>query len=192
MVTTLRSAPVLGVGAERLPGRLLLGRPPLRVRGAAPPVQAVHVDDLVATLALVVLADHPGTFNVASDGWLDHETARALLDAPPVPALSPAVVDRLLRFTWQLGIGDVPPGVLPYLLHPWVIANDRLRSLGWVPRHGTEDAIVDGLHSLGRSQSTRSLVALGAGGLAGAGVTAWLLRRRWRRGASRPSPATPT
>ncbi|HEY6317279.1 MAG TPA: NAD-dependent epimerase/dehydratase family protein, partial [Acidimicrobiia bacterium] len=30
VVTTLRSAPVLGLGAERLPARLLLGRPPLR------------------------------------------------------------------------------------------------------------------------------------------------------------------
>ncbi len=49
-VTTLRSAPVLGAGAERLPSRLLLGRPPLRVRGAGPPVQVVHVDDLVAAL----------------------------------------------------------------------------------------------------------------------------------------------
>ena len=191
VVTTLRSAPVLGLGAERLPGRLLLGRPPIRVQGAAPPVQAVHIDDLVAALALVVLTDHPGTFNVASDGWLDHDTAHALLDAPPVPALSPAVVDRILRFTWQLGLGDVPPGVLPYLLHPWVIANDRLRTLGWAPLHGTEEAIVDGLHSLGQPPSTRPLLALGAGGLAGAGVTAWLLRRRWQRGASRSSPATP-
>ena len=45
-VTTLRSAPVVGPGAERLPARILLGRPPLRVRGAAMPVQVVHVDDL--------------------------------------------------------------------------------------------------------------------------------------------------
>ena len=36
IVTTLRTAPVLGPGAERLGSRLLLGRPPLRVRGAAP------------------------------------------------------------------------------------------------------------------------------------------------------------
>ena len=50
-VTTLRSAPVVGPGAERLPARILLGRPPLRVRGAAMPVQVVHVDDLATALA---------------------------------------------------------------------------------------------------------------------------------------------
>ena len=191
VVTTLRSAPVLGLGAERLPARLLLGRPPLRVRGASPPVQAVHVDDLVAALALVVLEDHPGTFNVACDGWLDPAAVRALVAPPRVPAVSREVAERLLRLTWQLGIGDVPPGVLPYLEHPWVIANDELRALGWAPRHGNEEAIVDGLASLRRPTSGRVVLALAAGGVAGAAITAWRLRRARRGGrrATRPTPA---
>lgn len=191
VVTTLRAAPVLGPGAERLPSRILLGRPPLRVRDATPPVQAVHVDDLVAALALVVLADHPGTFNVASDGWLDYDQARRLLEPSRVPALPAGLLERLLRVTWETGLGDVPPGVVPYLVHPWVIANDRLRDLGWAPRHDNEEAIVDGLDSLGPPLSRVRWVALAGGAAAGAAVTAWLLRRRWRRGArraSRPSP----
>ena len=88
IVTTLRTAPVVGPGAGRLGSRLLLGRPPLRVRGAAPPVQATHVDDLVSALALVVLDDHPGTFNVASDGWLDE------IEARPHGSLDPACASR--------------------------------------------------------------------------------------------------
>jgi UDP-glucose 4-epimerase len=189
-VTTLRSAPVLGPGAERLPSRLLLGRPPLRVRGANPPVQAVHVDDLVAALALVVLGDHPGTFNVASDGWLEPAEVQALVGRWGMPPLPRQLLERALRLTWRVGIGDVPPGVLPYLMHPWVIANDRLRNLGWAPRHGNDAAIVDGLDSLGPARSRRPLAVLAAGALAGAGVTAWLLGRRVRRGAmpaTRPS-----
>ena len=75
-VTTLRSAPVVGPGAERLPARILLGRPPLRVRGAAMPVQVVHVDDLAAALALAATRDLPGVYNVAADGWLDADAAR--------------------------------------------------------------------------------------------------------------------
>ena len=77
-VTTLRSAPVVGPGAERLPARILLGRPPLRVRGAAAPVQVVHVDDLVSALALAATRDLPGAYNVAADGWLDADAAREL------------------------------------------------------------------------------------------------------------------
>src|SRR5204863_468462 len=86
-VTTLRSAPVVGPGAERLPARIILGRPALRVRGAAPPVQVVHVDDLAAALVLAATSELPGAFNVAADGWLTADHARALLPKPLAPAL---------------------------------------------------------------------------------------------------------
>src|SRR5207248_2812039 len=102
-ITTLRSAPVVGPGAERLPARILLGRPPLRVRGAAAPVQVVHVDDLAAALALVATQDLPGVYNVAADGWLDAGTARTLLPRTSVPPLPQEVLERVLRRSWTLG-----------------------------------------------------------------------------------------
>ena len=145
VVTTLRTAPVLGPGAERLPSRLVLGRPRLRVRGAPPPVQAVHVDDLVAALELVVRTDHPGTYNVAADGWLDADVARAVIGRPLSPALPAEVLTRVLRATWWMGVGEIPPGIVPYLAHPWVVANDRLRALGWEPAHTNEAALVAGV-----------------------------------------------
>jgi nucleoside-diphosphate-sugar epimerase len=183
VVTTLRTAPVLGPGAERLPSRLLLGRPPWRVQGARPPVQATHLDDLVAALALVVLEDHPGTFNVASDGWIDGDRARALLPRPVMPPMPSELVERVLGLSWRAGLGDVPPGVVPYLMHPWVVTNERLRAIGWEPRHTNEEAITDGIASLGPPPSrarTIALVVLGAVVLAliGRGV------RRRRRVAS--------
>ena len=181
VVTVLRTAPVLGPGAERLPSRLLLGRPRLRVRGATPPVQAAHVDDLVTAIALVTLADHPGTFNVASDGWIDHEDADALMrpsHMPPVPA---ELLERVLARTWSTGLGEVPPGVVPYLVHPWVIANTKLRSKGWRPTHSNQEAINDGLASLPRPP-TRERALLVAGGIAlGAALTLAVTRRRRRR-----------
>lgn len=163
IVTTLRTAPVLGPGAERLGARLLLGRPPLRVRGAAPAVQATHVDDLVRALALVVLDDHPGTFNVASDGWLDEPDARALTGHSMIPALPAQLLERILARTWESGLGEVPPGVVPYLEHPVVIANDRLVELGWRPQHTNEEAIVEGLDAVPAPALSRRLgIALGA------------------------------
>jgi len=191
VVTTLRTAPVLGPGAERLPSRLLLGRPPLWVRGAAPPVQAVHVDDLVAAVALVVLEDHTGTFNVASDGWLDPKASGRVLPPRAWPALPAELVERVLGYTWRAGLGDVPPGVVPYLVHPWVVANDRLRALGWAPRHSNEQAIADGLAALGPPPSrARMWVVVGAGlvGALLAGLIARAVVRRVRgaRRATRP------
>jgi nucleoside-diphosphate-sugar epimerase len=177
-VTTLRSAPVVGPGAERLPARILLGRPPLRVRGAAVPVQVVHVDDLVQALALVSTRDLPGTFNVAADGWLDPDEARELLPRPAAPALPAEVLERWLRRTWELGLGDVPPGVVPYLEHPWVISNERLRAHGWAPAHSNADAIAEAITAL-PPRDPRPAIA--AGGLLLAAGTAVALRRRRRR-----------
>jgi UDP-glucose 4-epimerase len=193
VVTTLRSAPVLGPGAERLPSRLLLGRPPLRVKGATPPVQAVHVDDLVGALAVVVLGDHPGTFNVASDGWLDRHAAAGILPSRAWPPLPAELVRRALSAAWDAGLGDVPPGVVPYLVHPWVVSNERLRALGWSPRHSNEQAVVDGLAALGPPPSRLRAWSMIAAGLVGAfvaGFTTRALVKRVRgvRSARRPTP----
>ena len=85
-ITTLRSAPVVGPGAERLPARSSsVGRRCASV--ARPmPVQVVHVDDLASALALVATRDLPGVFNVAADGWLDAAEARDLIPPGNVPA----------------------------------------------------------------------------------------------------------
>ena len=180
-VTVLRSAPVLGPGADRLPSRLLLGRPRLRVRGSAPPVQATHVDDLVRALVLVALDDHPGTFNVASDGWLDADVAADLLRAPMLPPLNAELLERVLAYGWSTGLIDIPPGVVPYLAHPWVVATDRLQAKGWYPRHTTEQAIIDGLASLPKSDTDKRVLAFGAGIATGAVMVANAARRRRKK-----------
>lgn len=189
VVTTLRTAPVLGPGAERLPSRLLLGRPRLRVRGASPPVQAVHVDDLVAALELVIREDRPGTFNVASDGWLTDEELRALLPRTCAPAYPAGLLERTLGLTWALGVGEIPPGVLPYLMYPWVVANDRLRALGWRPKHTNEQAVLDGLASLPSPRRHQAAV-LASGMVTGGVVAVWLTRRRLRRSRVPRGPET--
>lgn len=179
-VTTLRSAPVVGPGAERLPARILLGRPPLRVRGAAMPVQVVHVDDLAAALALVATRDLPGVFNAAADGWLDAAEARALIPRSSAPALPAEAMERMLARTWDLGVGDVPAGVVPYLTHPWVIANDKLKGVGWTPAHGNADAIREAVAAF-PPRDARPAMAAGVGALVLASGSVVLVRRRRRR-----------
>jgi UDP-glucose 4-epimerase len=179
-VTTLRSAPVLGPGAERLPSRLLLGRPPIRVRGASPPVQAVHVDDLVSALLLAVANDLPGTYNAAADSWLSADETRALLPRSLLPSVPAELLERILRRLWASGLGDIPPTVVPYLVHPWVVANDRLKAAGWRPARTNEEAIVEALDAL--PPPSRALRYVAAAGLAaGIGLTVGLLIRRIRK-----------
>ena len=181
-VTTLRSAPVLGPGAERLGSRLLLGRPPLRVRGATPPVQGVHVDDLVSALMLAVTDDMKGTFNVAADSWLAAEDARALLPRSLLPSLPAELLERILRRVWASGLGDIPPAVVPYLVHPWVVANDRLKAAGWRPQHTNEEAIVEAVDALPPpSHTLRYITGAALGVTLGAAAGLLVRRRRQRR-----------
>jgi UDP-glucose 4-epimerase len=147
---------------------------------AGPPVQVVHVDDLVGALLLAVRDDLPGTYNVAADGWLSADDARALLPRSLLPALPAQLLERLLARLWASGLGDVPPNVVPYLVHPWVVANDRLRAAGWRPHHTNEEAIIEGLDSL-PPPSHAVRYAAGAALAATLGIAAGLLIRRRRR-----------
>jgi hypothetical protein len=71
--------------------------------------------------------------------------------------------------------------VVPYLVHPWVIANDRLRALGWQPEHTNEQSILDGVASLPAPRRRTRAVAFAAGAAAGAGVTVYVTGRQVRR-----------
>ena len=128
-VTTLRTAPVLGPGAERLPSRLLLGRPPLRVarRGAAGPGRPRRRPRRRARAGRSRGSCRARSTSRPTAGSTP-TTARALLPRSVVPAAARASCSsaRSARI-WASGLGDVPPGVVPYLVHPWVVANDRLR-----------------------------------------------------------------
>ena len=177
----------MGPGAERLPARIYLGRPPLRVRGAEPLVQVVHVDDLASALALAATTDLPGVFNVAADGWIDGDALRRARAVDLGARVPREVLERALARTWSLGVGDVPPGILPYLEHPWVVANDALRAAGWAPRHTNEAAIAEAVRSLPprRPARTGALVAAAGGAVVAVGVTA---SRRAVRAGPRVAP----
>ena len=181
IATRLRIAPVVGPGAQTLFANAVVGHPPVVVRGAAPPVQVVHVDDAATALALATRDDVDGAYNVAADGWISHDDALALSTRRPPPGLPYEAAQRFLRALWATGIGDAPPSVLPYLVHPWVVANDRIKRAGWAPSHTNEEAIL--LASPVDSNPLPWAAAVGAV-LAGMGATTWWLTRRHRRHAA--------
>ena len=181
VVTTLRIAPVLGPGAHTIFAAAATGHPPVVVRGAIPPVQVVHVDDAAAALALAVESDLDGAYNVAADSWLAHEDAAGLVPRRLVPPLPYEAAERVLGGLWAGGLGDAPPSVLPYLVHPWVIANDRLRAAGWVPRHTNEEAILLGSGAADSHGALPWVAAVAALLVGAAGATWWATHRRPRR-----------
>ena len=179
IATRLRIAPIVGGGASSLLTAVVTGRAPVRVRGATPPVQVVHVDDAAAALELATAVDLDGAYNVAADGWLTYEEASAMVAGGRVPALPVALATRALALSWASGLGDAPPALVPYLVHPFVVANDRLKRAGWKPHHSNDEALL-----LATGAPDRSVLPwlAGAGAVAvGAAIgTWWLTRRRGR------------
>ena len=177
--TVLRIAPVVGSGARGLWARVATGHAPVTVRGARPPLQVVHVDDAASALARAVTTDLDGVYNVAADGWLDHDAAVAVAPHRRPPAVPEELAERALGVLWATGVGDAPPSVLPYLVHPWVIANDKLRAEGWAPKHTNEEAILLAGDPEARRRPLPWIAAVGAV-LAGAGGATWWFTRRRR------------
>src|SRR5690606_858149 len=128
-----------------------------------------------------------GVMNVAPDGWIPGDTAAALAGGGPRVRLPEPLATRIARTGWRWGLAATPPELLPYTVHPWVVANDRLRALGWQPQSTNEEAYV-AAHRGGLlatlSPRRRQELALGAAGVvlaaAVAGVVV-LVRRRRRR-----------
>jgi nucleoside-diphosphate-sugar epimerase len=183
--TVLRPAVVIRGGALTPLDHALSGTAGLRPREASRPVQFLAEEDVASAVALALAERLDGPYNVAPDGWVPDETARALAGGPARVAV-PERLARVLRAMWP-GPGHSPwPGIDPYTRHPWVVANDRLRAAGWTPAQSNEEAFVD--VAAGRwpelSPKHRQEVALGVSVAAlvgaAAAVVAFARRRRSR------------
>jgi NAD dependent epimerase/dehydratase family enzyme len=113
---------------------LLLG-----VQGYRPPMQFVHEDDVASALQFAVFNDLNGPFNLASEGWLEHDEILSVVgkrrfDLPEPIAFS--VAERM----WGAGIGEAPAGMLHYVMHPWLISTGKLSDAGFRCRHSNLDA----------------------------------------------------
>lgn len=185
----LRPAVVVGPGADRDLVRALAGTSGLRPAEAARPIQFVHEDDVVGAVLVALRERLDGAYNVAPDGWVSDETARALAGGAARLALPERLSRPLLAVGRALGADRGRPGVGPYQRHPWVVAADRLQAAGWRPAHTNEEAyVLSGEGSkLEISPRRRQEVALGAGVAVIAGAVAAavaLVRRRRRRPSS--------
>ena len=141
-VAILRPSAVASPNAVGLIGEALLAAAPIRTRRDDPPQQFVHLDDLATAVATVVQTDESGVFNVAPDGWLTARQVRDLIGARPTIRLPIPLPGRLDLYVARRVGHQAPTGLLPYTRYPWVIANDRIRAIGWAPRYGNDQVFV--------------------------------------------------
>ena len=115
----------------------------LQISGVVAPVQFVHLNDLTSALLTICRSRVDGPVNVAPDGWLTVDEVRALKGPTARVRMYKPFAYVLARIGKYFGFAPGDPDALLAGSGPWVVANDRLRSLGWEPTHTNEEAYVD-------------------------------------------------
>jgi nucleoside-diphosphate-sugar epimerase len=183
-VTVLRSAAVFGPGVQNFLTRVL-ELPALPDLPHAPPLQFVHVDDIVGAIVHAIDTGIDGVFNVAPDGWLDYDRVLALVGRRTF-AIDHDRLQALVEGAHRLGVGELEPAVVALFRHPWVLANERLRATGWEPTRSNEETLLETVleHepfvAVGRVRMTRRRLR-GAGMAAGAALLAAAVAASRRR-----------
>jgi UDP-glucose 4-epimerase len=188
-VTVLRSAFVLGPGVDNFMTTLLeLPRLPV-IRGHRPPVQFVHLDDIVSAIVHATERRPEGAYNVCAEGWLSFDEVVAIAGKQTVEVPEEVAVETAGR-AWSLGLTELPPGMVAHLMHPWVMSPDALIATGWRPQHSNRDAVAEAARdhapyvSFGRGHVRRATLRWSAASLAvsmGIATLLWLRGRRHRR-----------
>ena len=112
-------------------------------------VQAVHADDVADAYRLAVLDESArGAYNIAAEPVLDVPELCRLLGARPL-RLHAGLVRALTTASWRLHLQPTPPGWLDMgLLTPIMDVTRARTELGWEPRRGAGDALLELLQGM--------------------------------------------
>ena len=139
----VRPCIVVGPDNEKWLARSPWATAGLQISGGVAPVQFVHLDDLTTALVTICRSRVDGPVNVAPDGWLTVDEVRALKGPTARVRMYKPFAYVLARIGKYFGVAPGDPDTLLAGSGPWVVANDRIRSLGWEPRFRNEEAYVD-------------------------------------------------
>jgi UDP-glucose 4-epimerase len=150
VMTIVRPCIVLGPNVNNYIVRLWTDQPfQMDVGGGDTPMQFVHEDDLVEGLLLLMDGKHSGAFNVGGDGVLTINECGDIIGMKR-RKMPLRVAWRLAGVMWKLHQSETPPGNLHFALHPWVVANDKLKGVGWKPRYSTRETFEIAMRARGK------------------------------------------
>lgn len=140
-VTVLRVCPVMGPNADNFIANAFK-KPILPAIGSAdPPMQFLHEDDLVLTLARCLKLRPRGVYNVAGDGTIHWSEMVSMMDRPLVRLPAPAWY-FLTSAAWNLRLqSDSPACGLDFIRYRWTVGAEKIKAeLGVEFRHTSRSA----------------------------------------------------
>lgn len=140
-VTILRACPVMGPNANNFIANSFR-KPILPAIGSTdPPMQFLHEDDLVLTLARCLKLRPRGVYNLAGDGTIRWSEMVSMMECPLIRLPAPAWY-FLTSAAWYLGLqSDSPACGLDFIRHRWTASTEKIKAaLGIELRHTSRSA----------------------------------------------------
>ena len=128
IVTILRTCPVMGPNASNFIANAFK-KPILPAIGSAdPPMQFLHEDDLVLTLARCLKLRPRGVYNLAGDGTIRWSEMVSMMECPLIRLPAPAWY-FLISAAWNLRLqSDSPACGLDFIRHRWAVSAEKLKA----------------------------------------------------------------
>lgn len=152
-------------------------------QGLRPPMQFVHEEDVADALAFAVFKDLDGAYNLAPDGWLEHDEILEMVGRRRLDLPEPKLY-RLAERLWRLGLAEAPAGIVHYIAHPWVVSPEKLAGEGFSARRSNREALGETVERvrtkvrIGRKRYERSTLTKGAAGLGAVAALGLLAAKR--------------
>lgn len=111
--------------------------------------QCVHADDVADAYWRVVRERAGGAFNVAAEPPLSPQSLGPLVRARRYLPIPVPIVRALVALTYRLRLQPTDPGWVDMAVLTPVMGTERIRDLGWEPRHASTDAVRELVERLG-------------------------------------------
>ncbi|MFO0761767.1 MAG: NAD-dependent epimerase/dehydratase family protein [Byssovorax sp.] len=143
VVTTLRTAPIVGPTVNNYITRYLAQRVVMTLLGFDPLWQFVHEVDAIAAFKLAIDRDFPGVFNIVGEGVLPLATVIKIAGRTAAPVPHP-LANLMIAASWAAQTAYAPPSFLRYLRYLCVADGDKAaRVMGFRPAYSSREALLD-------------------------------------------------
>lgn len=153
-VVIVRPTIVIGPNISNYIGRMISQPRGFTIKGANPPMQFVHEEDVARAFHFLLKKGQAGAYNLTGDGTLTMTESAALAKSRTLE-FPFGVAYSLIHLFWLLHLKPVESqaGVLNFFRYPWVISNDKIKKLGFTFEHSSRDALTAFLKAQGRLAS---------------------------------------